>query len=69
MEYHHERALLCTGNACRSRIGDAVFDHLAPPGWKALSAGRQDLPGLPRPGIAHHRGLDDPSHVEGAPTT
>lgn len=32
---------LCTGNSCRSLISEAVFNHLAPPGWKALSAGSQ----------------------------
>lgn len=32
---------LCTGNACRSILGEAVFNHLAPAGWKAMSAGSQ----------------------------
>lgn len=32
---------LCTGNACRSILGEAVFKHLAPAGWKAMSAGSQ----------------------------
>ncbi|MGH8852847.1 MAG: arsenate reductase ArsC, partial [Telluria sp.] len=32
---------LCTGNSCRSLIGEAVFNHLAPSGWQALSAGSQ----------------------------
>jgi arsenate reductase len=32
---------LCTGNSCRSLISEAVFNHLAPPGWRALSAGSQ----------------------------
>lgn len=32
---------LCTGNSCRSLISEAVFNHLAPPGWTALSAGSQ----------------------------
>jgi arsenate reductase len=30
---------LCTGNSCRSILGETTFNHLAPPGWKALSAG------------------------------
>lgn len=32
---------LCTGNSCRSLISEAVFNHLAPPGWHATSAGSQ----------------------------
>lgn len=32
---------LCTGNSCRSLIGEAVFNHLAPAGWRAISAGNQ----------------------------
>lgn len=32
---------LCTGNSCRSLISEAVFNHLAPRGWHASSAGSQ----------------------------
>jgi arsenate reductase len=30
---------LCTGNSCRSLISEAVFNHLAPAGLRAISAG------------------------------
>ena len=30
---------LCTGNSCRSILGEATFNHLAPAGWKAMSVG------------------------------
>src|SRR5471030_2226943 len=31
--------ILCTGNSCRSILGEASFNHLAPAGWRAMSAG------------------------------
>jgi arsenate reductase len=34
---------LCTGNSCRSILGEAVFNHLAPNGWRALSAGSKPV--------------------------
>lgn len=30
---------ICVGNSCRSQMAEAVFNHHAPRGWKAISAG------------------------------
>lgn len=38
---HVNLLFLCTGNSCRSLISEAVFNHLAPTGWHATSAGSQ----------------------------
>ena len=43
--------ILCTGNSCRSILGEATFNHLAPAGWHALSAGSKPA------GYVHPRSL------------
>jgi len=42
---------LCTGNSCRSILGEAIFNHLAPAGWHAMSAGSKPT------GYVHPRSL------------
>lgn len=42
---------LCTGNSCRSILGEATFNHLAPAGWLAMSAGSHPI------GHVHPRSL------------
>lgn len=42
---------LCTGNSCRSILAEAVFNHLAPAGRQALSAGSRPA------GYVHPRSL------------
>ncbi len=42
---------LCTGNSCRSILGEATFNHLAPAGWHAMSAGSKPT------GVVHPRSL------------
>lgn len=43
--------MLCTGNSCRSILAEATFNHLAPAGWRALSAGSRPT------GFVHPRSL------------
>ncbi|MET0980802.1 MAG: arsenate reductase ArsC [Telluria sp.] len=43
--------ILCTGNSCRSILGEATFNHLAPKGWHAISAGSKPA------GYVHPRSL------------
>jgi len=42
---------LCTGNSCRSILAEATFNHLAPAGWMATSAGSKPA------GYVHPRSL------------
>jgi arsenate reductase (thioredoxin) len=42
---------LCTGNSCRSILGEGTFNHLAPEGWAAMSAGSKPA------GYVHPRSL------------
>lgn len=42
---------LCTGNSCRSILAEATFNHLAPAGWHAMSAGSRPT------GMVHPRSL------------
>lgn len=50
---------LCTGNSCRSVLSEATFNHLAPDGLKAISAGSQPIGKLhPRAlALLHRKGI------------
>ena len=43
---------LCTGNSCRSLISEAVFNHIAPAGLHAISAGSQPIGKLNEQAVA-----------------
>lgn len=47
---------LCTGNSCRSILAEATFNHLAPAGWRAVSAGSKPA------GYVHPRSLAQLAH-------
>lgn len=47
----HTVLFLCTGNSCRSILAEATFNHLAPAGWRAMSAGSKPA------GYVHPRSL------------
>lgn len=50
---------LCTGNSCRSVLSEATFNHLAPQGLKAISAGSQPAGKLHPRAVAllHRKGI------------
>lgn len=50
---------LCTGNSCRSVLAEATFNHLAPPGLEAISAGSQPAGKLHPRAVAllHSKGI------------
>lgn len=67
---------MCTANSCRSILSEAMFNHLAPPGFEACSAGSQpsgrvhprSLATLEQAGIATHGLYSKGSEAfEGAP--
>ena len=50
---------LCTGNSCRSVLSEAIFNHLAPAGLEAISAGSQPAGKLHPRAVAllHSKGI------------
>ena len=50
---------LCTGNSCRSVLSEGTFNHLAPAGMKAISAGSQPAGALHPRAVAllHRKGI------------
>jgi len=57
--------ILCTGNSCRSILGEATFNHLAPAGWHAVSAAGEECPAYLGPVLRAHWGVEDPAHATG----
>ena len=54
----HRILFLCTGNSCRSILAEATFNHLAPDGWRAMSAGSHPA------GFVHPRSLSLLARIE-----
>lgn len=50
---------LCTGNSCRSVLSEGAFNHMAPAGLKAISAGSQPVGQLHPRAVAllHRKGI------------
>lgn len=50
---------LCTGNSCRSVLSEATFNHLAPDGLRAISAGSKPAGELHSRAVAllHRKGI------------
>jgi arsenate reductase len=59
LEAHMNILFLCTGNSCRSVLSEATFNHLAPSGLKAISAGSQPAGKLHPRAVAllHSKGI------------
>lgn len=66
---------LCTGNSCRSVLSEATFNHLAPKGLKAVSAGSQPAGQLNPRAVAllHRKGISTEGYYskswDGLPVT
>ena len=66
---------LCTGNSCRSVLSEATFNHLAPAGLRALSAGSQPAGKLHPRAVAllHRKGISTEGYFskswDGLPVT
>ena len=66
---------LCTGNSCRSVLSEATFNHLAPEGLKAISAGSQPAGQLHPRAVAllHRKGISTEGYFskswDGLPVT